>query len=81
MRIMRWVTIAALATNLVLVAWNVTNLREVAEQRIQAGVQLQTMREAQQWRPPHPCGTVIMPGESCSQTMLLVIPRRDGPTY
>lgn len=81
MRAMRWLTIGALVTNLVLMALTGTQLRDATKLRNRLNDQLQTMREAQQARPPHPCGQVIMPGESCSQTMMLVIPTAKEPTY
>ncbi len=80
MRTIRWATLAMCAASLILLVVNGANLRALINERIELGVQLQTMRD-QAARPPHECGTVIMPGETCQQTLTIVIPGEKEPTF
>ncbi len=81
MRTTRWLSGAALAVCLILLAIDAMYLRAVVRERIELSARLQEMREAQAARPPHECGTVIMPGETCQQTLTIVIPATKEPTF
>lgn len=64
-RFVRWITVALLAVNLVMIGanqWVLHRNREMlARLRIIDALQTDWVRSL----PPHPCGPVILPGERC----------------
>jgi hypothetical protein len=69
-----WLTIGCLAANLALLAVNGINYHRASTALRQATASSERYHDLMAALPPHPCGSVILPGEVCSQTFELRLP-------